>query len=127
MKNQIIKTLLFITAVTLSTAASAETRFIEVWNCKILEGKTIEQVHAANKTWLTFVNGKGQAGGVQSYVITSVVGDSSGFIFVDSYPSMAAWATTRAALKTPEGLAADAAVISVSTCTTNTLHESTES
>jgi len=127
MKRQTIKTLLLTTAVTLSTAASADTRFIEVWNCKMLDGKTVEQVQAANKTWLTFVNGKGQDGGVRSYVMTSVVGDSTGFIFVDSYPSMAAWATTRTALKTPEGLAADAAVTSVSQCATNTLHDSTES
>jgi len=127
MKGSIIKTLLLTTAVTLSAAASADTRFIEVWNCKLRDGKTIEQAQAANKTWLTFVNGKGEAGGVQSYVMTSVVGDSTSFIFVDSYPSMAAWATTRAALKTPEGLAADAVVIGVSQCASNTLHESTES
>ena len=127
MKCQIIKTLLLTAAVTLSTAASADTRIIEVWNCKTLDGKTIEQVQAANKTWLTFVNGKGQAGGVRSYVMTSVVGDSTGFIFVDSYPSMAAWTTTKAALKTPEGVVVEASITGVSLCTTNTLHESTES
>ncbi len=91
------------------------------------EGKTVEDVQAANKSWLTFVNGAVQGGGVQSYVVTSVVGDSTGFMFVDSYPSLAAWTTTEAALKTPEGLAVEATIIAVSLCTTNTLHESTES
>ena len=127
MKNQIIKALLLTTAVTLSTAASADTRIVEVWNCKLADGKTIEQVQAANKTWLTFVNGKGQEGGVRSYVMTSVVGDSTSFVFADSYPSMAAWIATKVVLKTPEGQAAEAAINSVSMCTANTLHESTES
>ena len=127
MKSQIIRTLLLIIAVTLSTVANADTRILEVWNCKLIDGKTIEQVQAANKIWLTFVNGKGQAGGIRSYVMTSVVGDSTGFMFVDSYPNMAAWVETKAALKTPEGVAVEAGIIGVSLCTTNTLHESTES
>lgn len=126
MKSQIIKTLLLITAVSLSTTVSADTRILEVWSCKLVDGKTVEQVQAANKIWLAFVNGKGQAGGVRSYVMTSVVGDLTSFIFVDSYPDLATWTTTKAALKTPEGLAADAGNLSVSKCTSNTLHESTE-
>ena len=126
MKSQIIRTLLLIIAVTLSTVANADTRILEVWNCKLIDGKTIEQVQAANKIWLTFVNGKGQAGGIRSYVMTSVVGDLTGFMYVDSYPNMATWTTTKAALKTPEGVAADAPNISVSQCTSNTLQESTE-
>jgi hypothetical protein len=127
MKRSIIKTLLLTTAVTLSTAASADTRFIEAWNCKLLDGKTIEQVQAANKVWLTFVNGNVEGGGVKSYVMTSVVGDSTSFMFVDSYPSLTTWSATKAALKTPEGVAAEAGIIGVSLCPTNTLHESTES
>ena len=126
MKNSTIKTLLLATAITLSAAASADTRILEVWDCKLIDGKTIEQVQAANKTWLTFVNGKGQAGGIRSYVMTSVVGDLTTFMFVDSYPSMTTWTTTKAALQTPEGLAADAPNLSVSQCTSNSLHESTE-
>jgi hypothetical protein len=127
MKGSTIKTLLFATAVTLSTAASADTRTIEVWNCKLLDGKTIEQVQSADAAWLAFVNGKVQGAGVRAYTMTSVVGDSAGFLAVDSFPSMAAWVEAKAALKTPEGQAVDAAWSSVAECTSNTLHESTES
>jgi hypothetical protein len=127
MKNQIIKALLLMTAVTLSTAASADTRIIEVWNCKLLDGKTIEQVQSADTAWLTFVNSKVQGAGVRAYAMTSVVGDYTGFLSADSYPSMAAWVEAKAALKTPEGQAVDAAWSSVAECTSNTLYESTES
>jgi hypothetical protein len=127
MKKQTITTLLLTTAVTLSSAVTADTRIIEAWNCKLLDGKTIEQVQAANKVWLTFVNGQVEGGGVQSYVMTSVVGDSTSFMFVDSYSSLTAWSATKAALKTPEGVAVEAGIIGVSLCPTNTLHESTES
>jgi len=127
MKSQMIKTLLLTTAVTLTTAASADTRIIEVWNCKLPEGKTIEDVHAANKTWRTFVNETVEGGDIQSSIVTSVVGGSTGYMFVDSYPNLAAWAATKAALKTPEGLAVEVIIFGVSLCTTNTLHESTES
>ncbi len=127
MRRQIFRTLLLAIALTLSAAANADTRIVEVWNCKLLDGKTIEDVQRTNKVWLTFVNGAVQGGGVEGYVMTSVVGDSTGFLFVDSYPSMAVWAEARTALKTPEGLAADAGNISVSSCPSNSLHESTES
>ncbi len=127
MRSHMIKMLLLITAITLSSAANADTRIIEVWNCKLPDGKTIEDVHAANKNWVTFVNGAVEGGDIRSYIETSVVGGSTGFMFVDSYPDLAAWAATKAALKTPEGLAVEAGIIAVSLCTTNALHESTES
>ena len=127
MKSQIIKMLLLTTAIILSTTASADTRIVEVWNCKMLDGKTSEQLQSADKAWLTFMNGKVQGAGVRTYVMNSVVGDYTSFLSVDSYPSMAAWVQAKAALKTPEGQAADAAWGSVAECTSNTLYESIES
>jgi hypothetical protein len=126
MKRSAFKTLLFTTAVTLSTAASADTRFIEVWNCKMLDGKTSEQLQSVNTAWQTFVNSKVQGAGVRSSVMTSVVGDYTSFLAADSYPSMTSWVEAKAALKTPEGLAAEAAWNSVAPCTSSTLYESTE-
>lgn len=126
MKGQTIKALLFTVAFTLSTAASADTRIIEVWNCKLLDGKTNEQLLSVNTDWQTFLNSKVQGAGVRSSVMTSLVGDLSSLLAADSYSSMASWAEGKAALKTPEGVAATAAWDSVAPCTSSTLYESTE-
>jgi len=126
MKNQILKTLIMTTAITLSTAASADTRIIEVWNCKMLDGKTNEQLQSVNTAWQTFMNSKVQGAGVRSSVMTSVVGDLTSFLAADSYPSMASWVEAKAALKTPEGQAAEVAWNSVAPCTSSALYESTE-
>ena len=127
MNAAILKTVLLSTAVSLSAAVSADTRIVEVWSCTMLEGKKIEDVQAANANWVKFMNGKVAGGDIQSFVMTSVVGNSSGFTFADSFPSLAAWTAAKAAVKTPEGQAVEAGLATVSKCTSNTLHESTAS
>jgi len=126
MKGHIIKTLLFAAGLALSTAASADTRIIEVWNCKMLDGKTSEQLQSVNTAWQTFMNSKVQGAGVRSSVMTSLVGDLTSFLAADSYPSMASWVEAQAALKTPEGKAVEAEWNSVAPCTSSALYESTE-
>ena len=126
MNKPVFTSMLLTASVALSAAASADTRTVEVWQCKVRDGKTIEDVHSANSAWLKFMNGKVQGGGIQSFVVTPVVGNSGGFMFVDSFPSMAAWMETKAILKTPEGQAVEAPIVATSDCQSNSLHESTE-
>jgi hypothetical protein len=127
MKVSVFNTLLLFTAVVFSSAANADTRTVEVWQCTVRDGKTIEDVHKANTAWRTFMNGKVKGGDIQSFVLTSVVGGAPGFMFVDSYPSLAVWAEVKAILKTPEGQVVDAPILATTDCPSNTLHESTES
>ena len=43
------------TALGFSGAAVADS-VVEVWNCKLSEGKTIEDVQAANSKWIAYVH-----------------------------------------------------------------------
>lgn len=104
----------------------AESRVVEVWQCKLREGKTAAEVQAANRKWLEFVNSKVKGGGVQSYQMTAIVGHVEGFVFADSYPGMDAWVAAKAALKTPAGEAVDAALNALGECTSNALYNSEE-
>jgi hypothetical protein len=110
-----------------SNTALAESRVVEVWECKLVDGKAIKDVHAVNKKWLAYVNGKVQGGGIESFVMTSIVGNPAAFHFADSYPDMAAWSAAKAAMKSPEGAALDAEFNAVNTCSSNSLHDSESS
>lgn len=104
----------------------AESRVVEVWQCELKDGKTAAEVQAANRKWLEFVNSKVKGGGVQGYMMTAVVGHFDGFVFADSYPSMDAWVATKAALKTPEGVATEEALNALAECSSNALYNSEE-
>jgi hypothetical protein len=69
-------------------AAHADSRIIEIWHCKVSEGKTMDDVAASNAKWLAFVRKVVADGDVNSYGVESVVGDSTSFMYVDSFPSM---------------------------------------
>lgn len=107
-------------------AANAESTIVEVWDCKLDEGKTIEDVHTANAKWLAFVNGKVE-GEVTSHVGESVVGKQGGFLYVDSFPDLATWGAVKAALESPEGEALEEELDGTATCTNNRLYEMTPS
>lgn len=93
---------------------------VESWSCKLDEGKSIEDVKAANSKWLAFVH-KTVSDKITSQVATSLVGKSDGFMFVDTFPDVVTWAAAKAALETEEGEAAEASFEGISTCTENRL------
>ena len=110
-----------------SFSAYADTRTLQLWTCTVNEGKTPADVQTANGKWVKFVNSKVKGGDVRSFVVSAVTGDLGQFMYMDSYPSFEAWASQRAAMLTPEGIAVEADLDSVSTCTSSSLHTSTES
>ena len=77
--------------------------FAEVYNCKLEEGKTAEDAHAANSTWLKWVNENVAKGTVTSSSGTAVVGDNKAFLWIDTYPDLATWSAVQTALDTKEG------------------------
>ena len=79
--------------------------FAEVYNCKLEEGKTAEDAHAANSKWLKWVNANVN-GEVTSSSGVAVVGDNKAFLWVDTYPDLATWSATQTALDSKEGKAA---------------------
>ena len=80
--------------------------FAEVYNCKLEEGKTAEDAHAANSKWLNWVNGNAGNGKVTSSSGTAVVGNNKAFLWLDTYPDLATWSAVQTALDTKEGKAA---------------------
>ena len=77
--------------------------FAEVYNCKLEEGKTAEDAHAANGKWLKWVNANGGKGKITSSSGTAVVGDNKAFLWIDTYPDLATWSATKTALDSKEG------------------------
>ena len=129
MKLNIMKAIALIGLLGLWAMASADTSYREVWSCKINEGKTMDDVRAANSKWVKFVNAKVDES-ITSHIVTSVVGGNAGsgkFVYVDSFPSLESWAATKSALESEEGQELDAELGDVADCSENSLLEAEQS
>ena len=102
MKKHSFKALAAIVFMFFSGSIIADT-FADVYNCKLEEGKTAEDAHAANSKWLKWVNENVANGKITSSSGTAVVGDSNAFLWVDSYPDLATWSAVQTALDSKEG------------------------
>lgn len=120
MKKIITGTAVLLAALGFSTVAAADT-VVEVWNCEMSEDKTIEDVQAANSKWLAYVHAN-ISEDVTSAVVTSIVGDSTGFLFADTYPDLETWAKVKTRLDGVEEI--EMLFEDVSECTNNTLYNS---
>lgn len=128
MKSRLLKTLALICMLGVWATASADIR--EVWTCTIKDGKTMDDVRAANSRWVKFVNANVDGGGISSHIITNVVGNATvgSFGYVDSFPTLASWSAAKSASDgNEEGEAIDAALGEVADCSENRLYEAEES
>lgn len=107
--------------------ADGHVRYVVTWDCTVREGKSIDDVKAVNSKWVAMMNAKIEGGDVRSYILTPVVGELGGFTYVDSFPSLEAWQAVRAFMASDEGKALEAEFETVSECSSNGLHESTQS
>jgi hypothetical protein len=130
MKKAVMKVLMLITTLVFATSVMAagadETRVVNLWQCKLKEDKTIDNVHAANGKWVKYVNAQVAGGDIHSYVLQTVVGAARSFLYADSYPNLAAWEAA-SAIETDEMKAIDKGLGEVAECSNNTLHKSKES
>lgn len=110
----------------LALAAPGETATVEMFHCKLKDGKTMEEVQANNTKWLAHTRKVTGSEDVNSYALTPMVGDLAGFVFADVYPTAAAWATAKSAEQSDEGQAIDDAFEALMDCTKNRLYKSTE-
>ena len=102
MKKYPLQTLAAIGFIFFSGSIVADT-YVEVFNCKLGEGKTAEDAQAANSTWLKWVNENVTNGEITSSAGTAVVGDTEAFLWIDTYPDLATWSATKTALDSKEG------------------------
>ena len=107
----------------LSAGASADP-VSAVFTCKLNDGKAMKDVEANNKKWLAMTRKTAGSEDVNSYMLTTVVGDQTIFLFADAYPDMKAWAAAKSAEDTEEGAAIEAMFNELMECTDNRLYNS---
>ncbi len=128
MKSLLVKLSTLVCMLGICATASAD--FREVFTCTINEGKTMDDVRAANSRWVKFMNANVDGGGITSHIITSVVGNTSegSFGYVDSFPTLESWTAAKSAIEgNEEGEAIDAELGEVAECSENRLYEAEES
>lgn len=105
----------------------SEDRVVAIWHCEVNDGKSMDDVKAANTRWVKHVNATVEGGDIRSYILTPIVGKHGGFMYADAFPSMEAWNGAREAMKIGDGPAIDKELDEAADCSSNTLHSSTES
>jgi len=111
-------------------ANAADTTVNEIWECTIKEGKTMDDVRAANTAWVKFINANVKGGGIGSNILTNRVGNATSgrFMYLDSFPSLESWAIASSATEdNEEGEAITAALREVADCSENSLYEAEKS
>ncbi len=123
MRNIITRTVILLAAFGISGIAVADT-YIEVWTCTLEDDKTIEDVQAANSKWLAYVH-ENISEDIASSVVTTVVGDTSTFVFVDTYPDLDTWSNAKTRLDSDEADEIDDLFDDITDCTENSLYKVT--
>jgi hypothetical protein len=118
--KKVIAPLIAVLGMSFAGVASADS-FANVYTCKLKDDVELEAVQAANSKWLKFVNAKVAGGGITSSVGTAVVGNFETFIFVDTYPSLSAWAATQELLDSDAGDEVDDLFEDLTDCSKNSL------
>lgn len=116
-------------ALSFCATATADTSISEVFTCQIKEGKTMDDVRAANSKWVKFMNSKVD-GEIGSNIVTAVVGNAAvgHFLYVDNFPSLESWSKAKSATEgNAEGEAIDSELGEVADCSENRLYSSEES
>ncbi|NNF50200.1 MAG: hypothetical protein HKN65_10120 [Woeseiaceae bacterium] len=109
-----------------SAGASAD-MVANVYSCKLKEGKTSEDAHAINGEWLKWARAKAGTDDIRSSYTTSIVGDLDGFMWVDTYPDLAAWAKVNGADLEEENPELSEALDALADCDEHRLYNMDES
>lgn len=79
----------------MSAGASADA-VSAVYSCTLKDGKTSDDAHAVNAQWLQWARAKAGTDEISSSFVTAIVGEFEGFMWVDTYKDLAAWAKVNA-------------------------------
>ena len=130
MKSNLLQAITLGLALSFCATANADTSISEVFTCQLNEGKTMDDVRAANSKWVKFMNANVDGGEIGSSIVTPVVGNASSghFLYVDTFPNLATWSTAKNATDgNDEGEAIDAELQEVADCSDNRLYSAEES
>jgi len=105
----------------------ADTTIVDVFQCKLKEGKTMKDVGIVNEKWVKYMNTHVKSSGINSYDLAPKVGNIEGFMYVDVYPDLETWAASDDVMKkTKEGKALQKELSAVAKCSSNSLYSSTK-
>ena len=121
MSKLIWKSIAVLATLALSGAAFAD-NYVEVWTCTLEDEKTVEDVQTANTVWLAYVH-EHVSEDITSSVLTAVVGDATGFVFVDSFPDLDTWARAKTRLDSDAADELDDLFDDIFDCSENSLHK----
>jgi hypothetical protein len=125
MKSILARTLALSMLLGIYGVAAADTTVRVVFICTVNEGKSMDDVRAANSAWSEFVNAKVAGGNISSTILTPMVGnlEAGRFIYADDFPSIESWSASRNATSdNDEGKAIEAALEAAGTCASNSLY-----
>jgi hypothetical protein len=95
--KKIVSSVLFTLAIAVTSGSVFADSVINAYTCKLKDGKTKEDVQAANSTWLKWVRANVNDK-IESAFGQQIVGDQDMFLFADTYPDLNTWAATQTAL-----------------------------
>ncbi len=118
--KKLVSTVVFGLTIAIASSSVFGDSIINTYTCKLKEGKTKEELQAANSKWLKWVRANVNAK-IESAVGTQVVGDQGMFLFADTYPDLATWAATAEALDSDAANELDDLFKEISECSQNRL------
>ena len=130
MKSNLLQLITLSAALGICATANADTSINEVFTCQLKEGKTMDDVRAANSKWVKFMNANVAGGNIGSSIATTVVGNATSgyFLYVDTFANLESWSTAKSATEgNDEGEAIDAELGEVADCSGNRLYSVEES
>ena len=96
--KKIVSSVLFALVISIASSTVFADSVVNAYTCKLKEGKTKDDVQAANSTWLKWVRANVNDQ-IQSAYGRAIVGDQDMFLFADTYPDLNTWAATQTALE----------------------------
>ena len=128
MKTMYVKILALLAVLGCCGSALADSWVRVVYVCNLNDGKTMEDVRAANTAWVKYMQANVDDS-ISSTILTPMVGnlEAGRFIYADDFPSVEAWNAMLQASETDEGQAIDAALNAAAPCSQSSMHLAEES
>ena len=117
---------LLIAALFAGSLSLANASVVEVWQCQLKDGKTVDDLKAASSAWLAAVKSMEGGAEVEVYHNFSVVAynGENGFNFISITPDLAVWGKLAEAYPDSAAQKADVAWSEVADCKGNSLWSS---
>ncbi|MBT8047139.1 MAG: hypothetical protein HKN57_09155 [Xanthomonadales bacterium] len=118
--KKIVSSVLFALAFAFTSSSVFADSVVAAYTCELKDGKKVEDLQARNSTWLKWVRANVNEN-IESAVGTSIVGDQTIFLFVDTYPDLNTWAATQTALDSDAASELENMFEDLTECTSNRL------